>query len=718
MPHHESQNGASANGQRALSFEEFSKPTYDAWRQVAEASLKGASFEKRLITKTYEGLDIQPMYCQDDIDSLSHTATLPGFAPYVRGTTPLGYLTDPWAIAQEFAYATPDVCNAALRADLERGLTAVNLVLDAATLAGLDADQAETVGQGGVSLSSVSDVVALLHDIDIASLPVFVNAETSALPILALLVAAANTQRVSPDSLSGAVTFDPLGALARTGRLPAPIDRAYDTMAAMATWAHTNAPLLKTTTVQSHPYHNAGATAVQELAIAIATGVAYLRAMIERNVPIDTAASQLRFSFSIGANFFMEIAKLRAARLVWAQVVSAFGGGEQAQQMTIHARTSSWNKTVYDPYVNMLRTTTESFSAVMGGCNSLHVGHFDEPLRQPDAFSRRISRNTHLILQQECHFTQPIDPAGGSWYVEYLTNEIAKRAWKQFQEIEQQGGVLAVLQSGTIQEQIEAIAQQRAANIAKRKDVFVGTNMYANLTEKPLDIPAVDQQAIRQARTQAIAAHRASTDQAACQTALERLRGAAATSPALVDAAIAAAAAGATLGDIRGAVRTDEPMSITPVRIHRGTQQFESVRAASEASRQQTGTLPRVFLANLGPIPQHKARADFTTGFFQTGGFEVLQNQGFATPDEAAQAAIESGAPIVVICSTDATYPDAVPPITKAIKAARPETTVILAGYPKDQIEAHKAAGVDDFIFLGANVYDMLLGLQQKLGVV
>ncbi len=706
------------NGRRARLFDEFSYPTYEEWREAAEKSLKGASFEKKLITRTYEDIDLQPLYRMEDAEGLAHTGSLPGFPPYVRGTSAAGYRLHPWDVCQELPYALPEECHQALRFDMERGQTAVNLVLDMATLLGKDASDAPAseVGQGGLSLCSAADLAVVLESIDLEKTPIFIQAGATALPIAAFMVALARQRGASLAKLSGCIGMDPLGVLSRSGSLPRPLDEAYTMMAQLAGWARGNTPNLQTVLVQGHPYHDGGASATQELAFALATAVEYLRALIDRGLSPDDAALSIRFSFSIGSNVFMEIAKLRAARLLWSRVVSAFGGGDEAQKMVIHARTSAWNKTAYDPYVNMLRATTESFSAVVGGTESLHTGCFDETLRPPDDFSRRIARNTQIVLQQEAHLTKVLDPAGGSWYVERLTDTVARNAWGIFQEVETQGGMFAALQSRYPQSQVDGVADARAKNIGLRRDVFVGTNMYPNLKEKPVAVPTIDMDERKRERTAQLARQRAEADQSRCEAALAALSQAPAD---VMGACVEAALCGATLGALVGRLRpqSGEGVAVEPVRIHRGAALFETLRKNAEAYAAKTGAYPQVFLANMGPIPQHKPRADFTSGFFEVGGFEVLRNNGFATVEEAAQAALNAHAPIVVICSTDDTYPDLVPPLTQHIKQGNPDAIVILAGYPKDQIEAHKAAGVDDFIHLRANCYETLNNLQQKIGV-
>ncbi len=700
-------------------FAEFPGAAYEEWREVAEKSLKGGSFEKKLVTGTYEDIVLQPIYWRQDVAGLPHMASLPGFPPYVRGNEVLGYLVKPWEVSQEFACGDPALLNRVMRSGLERGQTELNILLDRAALAGLDADEAAPgdVGREGVSISSVDDLAAALDGIDLDRIPVYIQAGLMVLPVTALLVAYLRRQGKSADKLRGCIGTDPLGVLVSSGTLPVALENAYDAMAQLTAWARGHAPLLQTIVVRGHPYHDGGGNAVQELAFAMATAVEYLDEMQARGISVDDAAVRMRFSFSVGSQFFMEIARLRAARLVWAQIVRAFGGGEEAQKMFIHVCTSAWNKTIYDPYVNLLRATTEAFAGVMGGADSIQVGAFDQAVRPADEFSRRIARNIQLILQKECKFTMPVDPPGGSWYVEKLTDSIAGKAWSLFQEVEARGGMSGALREGFPQAQVAQTAAKRKANIARRKDIFVGVNMYPNLDEKPLEAHPADHEAVQRRQPASLAGYRLSTDQAGRQAALETLAGAREN---VVEAAVKAVLAGATLGDLARTLRVPG-MSLPAagaIQAYRGAGIFEQLRKAAEAYRDKTGSRPRVFLANMGPIPQHKARADFTTGFFEAGGFAVIKNDGFPTVEEAARAAVDSGAPVVVICSTDETYPELAPPLTKLIKEAGSGITVILAGYPAEHVEAFKQAGVDDFIHMRSDCYNFLLDLQKRKGVM
>lgn len=711
-------------------FAEFPYPTYEEWRAESEKSLKGANWEKKLLTKTYEGIELQPMYRMEDIADNTHCLSLPGSFPFVRGTSATGYLSKPWAICQECTVPSPTAFREIVRQELSRGGTAVNVILDKATRLGLDADKAESALLGaGLSLTNLEDVQQAFDGV-LGQVPVFMPAGVSGLQLFSLLMGFAQANGEKQQQVVGCIGADPLGQLAVEGELPCALNDLYEEMAATAVWTNKHKLQLKTILVQGQPYHDSGASAVQELAFALATGVEYLQSMQARGVAIDIAAQQMCFSFSVGTNFFMEIAKLRAARMLWAQIVEAFGGTVEAQKMNIHARTSAFTKTVYDPYVNMLRTTTEAFSAVVGGADSLHVGYFDEAIRPADEFSRRISRNTQIMLQQECNLMQPIDPAGGSWYVEKLTSIVAENTWTLFQEIEGAGGILAALEQQLPQKQVAAVAKKRADGFAKRKDVMLGTNMYPNLLEKPLEVPSFDYENFTQQRAREITNYRDEIDKVECLTRIQSLAeqrqtlaksdAAAAEREALVEAAIRAVVSGATIGEITTALRKETTVGtkIIPMAIHRADEEYCQLRKNTEAYIQRTGENLEIFLVNMGKIPQHKARADFVTGFFEVGAFKVLKNDGFPTVEEAAQAAIASGATVAVICSTDATYPELVPPLAQLIKQAKPELTLFLAGLPPEDLQqVYKEAGVDDFIHVRANCYQILSKLQTERGI-
>ena len=716
-------------------FSEFAPHTRNEWRDVAVASLKGVPYEKALISRSYEDIEVRPIYWAEDLAALTHVASVPGFSPFVRGCGAGGYVTRPWDVCQELWASTPEAFSAVAAHDLARGQTALGVVLDGPTRRGRDPGRAEDheVGTLGLSLCSLEDVQTTLAAVQLETTPFQVAAGATALPLVAALAAYARCAGVPARALQGCVGADPLGELAREGSIPLAIDQAYDVMASVVRWTRAEAPSLRTLLVQGCPYHDAGASAVQELGFAVATGVAVMRALIDRGLDVGEVAASVRFTFSIGGDFFMEVAKLRAARMLWSRVVDAFGGDAAAQEMSVHGRTSARTKTVLDPYVNMLRNTTEAFSAVVGGVDSLHVRPFDEPIRPPTEFSRRVSRNVQLLLRNESHLTVPIDPSGGSYYVEELTDRVAAGAWDVLRQVELRGGMLAALEAGFPQDEVAAVAARRAASLASRRDVLVGTNQYANPTEVPLDVPKTDRAALARQRRDEVArfvAGRSGTD-AARARALDTLR-----SGPDVAAAVEAVLAGATLGELYAAIGGAVPRErerererlhagkdamnqegegqgegpkVRPLHTARTAEPFERLRARMERVASQRGKRARVFLANIGPLAQHKARGDFTRGFFEVGGFEVVGNDGFSSAEDAARAATESGAEVVVVCSTDAAYPAVVPDLARRIKAAGRGTWVVLAGKPAPEHEAaYREAGLDDFISIKSNVLDVL----------
>jgi methylmalonyl-CoA mutase len=725
---------ASSDQDNTPLFSEFPPSSPEAWHEAAVASLKGGvPFEKQVVTRTPEGIDLQPIYWRRDLEGIGHLGTLPGAPPYVRGGAAAGYVATPWLVCQEVGLAEPTELNAEARHGLDRGQTALGLVLDEPTRRGLDPDAvgADEVGRGGASICDLDDLRVALEGIDSGRTPFHVVTGATAVPFLALAAALGEERRGSSKKLRGCIAADPLGELARHGSIPLPLEEAYDHLAATVRWAAKRAPGLGTVVAEGCPYHEAGASAVQELACAVATAVDALRALLARGLTVNEVAAALRFTYSIGSRFFIEVAKLRAARLLWAQVVEAFGGDAQAQRASVHGRTSAWNLTARDPWVNMLRNTTEAYSAVIGGVDSLHVRPFDEAVRPPTEFARRVSRNVQLLLRHEAHATHPIDPAGGSYFVEKLTDQVGRAAWELFQEIERRGGMARALADGWVQAQIAATARKRREAIETRREVLLGTNRYPNLKEKPLDVPAVDARARRERRLESLRRHRAATPTAARAEAIAALSvqaGAAGrTGAALVEQAARAAAAGATVGELARALAGDSPKPgerIAPLEVRRAAEGFEQLRANAERAAARdldegTGLRPlAVFLANVGPRAQHKARAEFSLGFFEVGGFEVLTNDGFPTAAAAARAALDSRAGTVVICSTDDAYPLVVPELARLVKAGRPETTVVLAGKPAAEHEAaYREAGVDHAIFLNGNCYELLRTLQAQKGV-
>ena len=696
--------------------DEFTPPTYEEWKEACITLLKGAPFDKKMYTKTYEGITFDPMYFRKDTEDILPKDSFPGMGDYLRGAQPSGYVGKPWGIAQACDETLPEENNELLRHEQEKGSTIYHIKLDSASLKAEDVRKASAPGDEGVSVTTLDDMHTLLDGLQLDKYPVYLYAGESALPMLSLFAGALKASGQDLTKIRGIVGADPLGELTAKGKNSKDLESLYCDMAKCAKWAVKHAPGLKTVFVRSDVYSRGGANDVQESAYTLATAVAYLRALLERGLTIDEAAGQIMFGFSMGANFFLQIAKLRALRPLWAQIVEAFGGSKEAQRMHIHARPALFFKTVYDPYVNMLRNTTEIFSGVVGGVDSFESSPFDEPIRKGDEFSRRIARNVQIILQEEFGLLQPIDPAGGSWAVETLTKQMKEKVWAEFQVIEGKGGMLAALQEGYPQSEIAAILAARFKAAETRKDRIVGNNMYPNMTETLLDPRPEDVEENKKQRTAQVEAYLADIDEAFKTEKLKALQNG---EGCLVSLAIEAAQAGATTAEIAAAFAGKESETVTAIAPHRWSERFEALRKTTEAYKAEHNDNVKIFLANMGPIPQHKARADFTTGFLQVGAFEVLGNNGFSTVEEAAQAAKESGADAVVICSTDATYPEIVPQLAPKLHEVLPRATVFLAGAaPKDLLETYNEAGIDEYISVKANCYKILQLLQQKKGMI
>ncbi|MDR2529059.1 MAG: acyl-CoA mutase large subunit family protein [Synergistaceae bacterium] len=680
-----------------VGFEEFAPTSYQAWKEAAASSLKGAPFDKSMYTPTYEEIRLEPLYTIEHLKGLDKSC--PGAGNLLRGSRASGYLAEPWEIAQPCDAAFPADANAQLRDDLEKGATTAAVRLDSATLA----STAQGEG-GGVSLSDLGDVEKLFESVALDRHGLHVYAGASVAPLLGFVAAYAKKRGIPFAKLKGCVGADPLWAWVKDGTLPCGADRLFDEMAEAMRWAEKNAPQLRTVLIRGEVAHNGGASAVQEVGWAMAAAVETARAMQKRGLDIAMFSRRLRFEFPLSSNFFMEIAKIRAARAVWARIAEAFGGGEDAKEVSVFGRTSFFTKTVYDPYVNMLRNTTEAFSAILGGVDGLTVGCFDEAVRSSGEFSRRTARNTQVLLREEFDLLRPVDPAGGSWYLESLTDSLARKVWELLRKAEGEGGFSACAKAGTLQASVAEVLEQRFKKLASRADRALGTNMYANIQERPLkSVPVAPMKGHggdNETRTRKV------------------LEGLEPDKPGLVERIIKAAEAGATLSEVRSSLNVGEQGKITSIGVHRWTERYEEMRGRTERFKVEKGDNVKVFLANMGPIPQHKARADFITGFMEVGGFEILKNDGFPTMDACAEAAAASGADIAVICSTDDSYPELVPPLAKAIKAKRPSTRVFLAGAPKEEFrQSYLDAGVDEFISVRSDCLGTLLSLQKAKGM-
>jgi methylmalonyl-CoA mutase len=612
------------------------------WRKTVEAELKGVPFDKKLVTRTPEGVAINPLYTRIDLAGISSVETVPGRPPFVRGVKSFGYKSSTWEVAQEIAAETPAAFNRSLLSDL---MTGQNSVVMPSCAYGYTEEELATALQG----------------VELTALPVHFEAGVRADGGATLFLKLARSRGLDTRQLTGSVTLDPLAFWIRRGGLHMNVSTAFDELAVWVKQASKDAPHVRTVGVDTTPWSDAGGTAVHELAFALAAAAEVLGALAERGIEPATTATKIQCRFAIGPQFFMEIAKFRALRGLWSRLLKAYGVEPvDAMMPAVHACTGRWNKTLHDAHVNMLRVTTEALSAVLGGVESLHIAPYNEVAGETDEISRRIARNVHVLLAEEFNFTEVADAAGGSWYVEKLTDELARKAWALFQEIEASGGLCAALRTGKLQALVVKASDEKNDALDRRRSGLIGTNLFPNLAEK---VPAV-----------------------------------------------------------KVPISTGEDLSgedkITPVLAVRAAQKFERLRAAASAYEARTGKPPQIFVARMGPVKQHKPRADFTLGFFSVGGFKAVGKAIYTDATDAAKAAAESGAPIAVLCSTDDTYPELVPVFAKTLKELAPTVTFVLAGLPaeKEAVAAFQAAGVDEFIHVRTNVREILETFLNKIG--
>ncbi|NQU63525.1 MAG: methylmalonyl-CoA mutase small subunit, partial [SAR324 cluster bacterium] len=632
--------------------EEFAVPTYEEWRALVEDQLQGVPFEKKLVSRTAEGIAVQPIYLRKDVQNLTSQVTPPGQFPFVRGTKASGNSYKSWAVSQPNRFPAADTFNQIACRDIDNGLTSLQITLDDAGKRGQDPDQSTVgvVGNNGLSIVNREDLRQALQGIDLTSIQVQLEGGLSGFALLLLLLEHLRSKNISFAALQGDMVFDPLAELAVSGSLPTSLDVIVDRMAHLAQLTGTLIPGFKTIGIDARPYCESGGSAAQELGFAMAAAVLYFKELQQRGLTVDEIAPAVSFKFAIGANFFLEIAKLRAARSLWARIVSLLGGSESSQKATLHAVSSRYNKTIHDPYVNMQRVTSETFSAVIGGSDVLSVTPFDDLFGLPDEMSSRIARNLQIVLKEECHGNRVIDPSGGSWFVENLTDQLAQSAWGVFQEVEKAGGMAKALQAGDVQKAIADVDRQRRKKFGQRQDVAVGTNMYANLTEVLPEKRQPDFGSLWQSRAEAAKKAKSAHKATSLLTQLAVLVSTRETKVAdLVETAIQAVEKGVTLGElsaqILGAAGAGE--RVTPLSIKRKTEAYEALRQRAVEIAEQTGRAPTVFLANMGPLRQHKARAEFSTGFLQPGGFSVVSSSGFDTVEDAVSATLASEAGVV-----------------------------------------------------------------------
>ena len=651
--------------------EDFPPVTTAEWNEVVAKDLKGDAPSK-LLWKTDEGISVKPFYRAEDINDLQfQLASAPGEFPFVRGTR----ATNDWSIRQTIDLPDPAQANAAAHQALTAGAESIafEVLPEGASLRGVAVQNAEEMRRLIKGLNGV---------------PLSFRAHQAARAILALYLA----ELKEPASVTGSIDFDPLGDLLLDGASSRTPQEIFADAAETLKFAAAKAPLLRTLAVRAGQYTEAGGTVVQELAFALATGVEYLSELTQHGLSVDQVCSKIFFVFASGSNYFFQIAKLRAFRMMWAQAVAQFKPLQaDSSKAIVESVTARWGITAYAAHNNLLRGATEAMSAAMGGSDSIEVTPFDAAVKPSDDFSRRMARNTQVILKQEAYLDRVADPAGGSYYVESLTDSLAREAWKLFQEVEAKGGLLKAMQSGFVQQEIANSRRRKDEAIAARRLSLLGTNQYPDHHEQVL----------------------ATLEQNANVTALHKA--ASGVKPASSAAELARQFAdGLTLGECLApgpAVFTVE--KLTP---YRGAEPFEALRLRTERHTAKTGHRPRVLLLEYGDIKMRKARVAFSSNFFAAAGFEIVPAFAEADPVAAAQVIAERKPDMVVLCSADQQYLPMARTLIEKLRQSK-AVPVIVAGYPKTDIEQLQRDGVADFIHVRSNALQVLTHWQQQLEV-
>lgn len=623
-------------------FTQFPPVSYETWKAKVDADLKGVPFEKKLVWRTNEGFSVQPMYRREDIADFKTTGSLPGEFPYVRGTRDNNH----WLTRQEILSPDPAEANRVALDVLGKGVNSLGFTVKEPTVETLD---------------------VLLKDINVEEVELnFSTCPRKALEFASALVAWIKARKLEK-VFRGSINYDPLKRAFRHG---APVDaKAVAAEAVAILDVVADVPALRCLAVNSVVFNNAGCYIFQELGYALAWGAQWMTLLTEAGVKPAVIADRIKFNMGVSSNYFMELAKFRAARMLWAQIAEQYKPIEKADcKMALHAVTSRFNQTLYDAHVNLLRSQTEAMSAALAGVDSLTVTPFDVPYKTPDEFSERIARNQQFLLKEESHLDKVADPAGGSYYVETLTVSIAKEAWKLFLEVEDKGGFFACVDNGDVQKAVNASAAKRHEDMARRKEILLGTNQFPNFNEFAADKIAVD------------------------------------SSAAAEEAAVKGEAQEGHSCGCGGNCATDPEKTLNTKRM---ASDFELLRLATEAASNR----PKVFMLTIGNLAMRLARAQFSSNFFGCAGYEIIDNIGFQSVKEGIDAAMEAKADIVVLCSSDDEYAEFAP---EAFKLLDGKAEFVVAGAPACTDDL-KALGINNFIHVKSNVLQTLQDFNSRL---
>lgn len=616
-------------------FDDFLPVSTEEWEARINADLKGADYQKRLIWKTDEGFDVRPYYRHEDLASMDYLQAPPGEVPFIRGTRTGG---NRWIIRQDFPSGDQGTTGKAIAESIRAGVDSV----------GIDASKITT--HQGMS--------EWLRDISIEETRINFISSTSYPLTLELFVFEMQHRGLSGDTIKGSLNFDPIGYLLSHGEFYTSWDQNLDETEYLLKIAATKIPGFKVININANLFQNAGSTLVQELAFGLASACEYLAGLTDKGMTVDQVAPFMQWSFAIGPNYFFEIAKLRAARLLWTRMAEQFKPESvESLKIFIHASTALWNKSVYDPYVNMLRTTTEGMSAILGSADSVAIHPFNSSLGESGDFSSRIARNQQFVLREEAYLDKIADPAAGSYYIETLTHQIAHAAWDLFRQVESQGGLIQCIKTGFVQNEVERSRKKKETDIAQRRLIMLGTNQFPNLSEILPD---------------------------------------------------------------RFQIEPDHAGHASPylkMKPFRAAASFEKIRMSTEQYVKSGNKRPVVFLFTMGNLAMLRARAGFATNFFGCAGYEIIDNPGFESVEEGYAAAVSAAADIVVICSSDEEYASLVPAIAEVFNHGSAPVNLVVAGYPKEQVEHFKSLGVREFIHVRSDLLATLANFQQYLGI-
>ena len=686
---------------------DFPRKSLSDWQAAVRDELKGAGPES-LDWHTPEGLAVKALYTAEDLEGIEHLGGLPGFAPFVRGPRATMYANRPWTIRQYAGFSTAEESNAFYRAGLKAGQMGLSVAFDLATHRGYDSDHPRVVGdvgKAGVAIDSVEDMKILFEGIPLDKVSVSMTMNGAVLPVLAGYIVAAEEQGVSPEKLSGTIQNDILKEFMVRNTYIYPPGPSMRIVADIIEYTAKRMPRFNSISISGYHMQEAGATAVQELAFTLADGLEYVRAARSRGLDIDAFAPRLSFFFCIGMNFFMEIAKLRAARLLWAQLMAPFAPkNPQSLMLRTHCQTSGVSLTAQDPYNNVVRTAFEALAAVLGGTQSLHTNSFDEALALPTPASARIARNTQLILAEETGVTRVVDPLAGSYYVEHLTHSVAKAAEALIAEVEAMGGMTKAVEAGMPKLRIEESAARRQARIDRGEDVIVGVNRYRPETDSNVDVLVIDNTRVREAQIARLKSVRAGRDAKRCDAALAALEAAGKSGAGnLVELSIEAVRARASVGEISDALERAfgrhraVVQSVTGVygAAHAGDDGFARVREDVGRFAAEEGRRPRLLVVKIGQDGHDRGAKVIATGFADLG-FDVDIGPLFQTPEEAARQAIENDVHAIGVSSQAAGHMTLVPQLIQALRAAGADDVLVVVGgvIPPADYDKLRAAGV------------------------